>query len=271
MGKGHARNEDTYLNKGGENEVSAAAIKYAVEHPGGHTQNTDTILKISEGLILDVSQTNAPSIAYFPTQGTKGAQTFKCGRSGTLNQINLFLSGNYEGGGNITIEIRSTALVEGVLTPTETVLATTVIDILDLIPYESTDIIFVSPTAVIDGTTYAIVFYKDFLEAISIKANIGDIAYPDGLFGNDGGRGYFLPGDGGTDALGFFTYVYTTNIDLINDGSLKRDLSVDTGKKIGGLDPTQALIKNTISGSFDTNDGQTVTFVDGQITDISPT
>jgi hypothetical protein len=42
MGKGHARNEDTYLNKSGVNEVTAVNAKDAVDKK--HQQNSDTIL-----------------------------------------------------------------------------------------------------------------------------------------------------------------------------------------------------------------------------------
>jgi hypothetical protein len=42
MGKGHARNEDTYLNKGGVNEVTVVNAKDAVDKK--HQQNSDTVL-----------------------------------------------------------------------------------------------------------------------------------------------------------------------------------------------------------------------------------
>lgn len=56
MGKGHARNEDIYLNKGGENEVGAVDVKDAV------TKKHDGITQLNKNAINDPFIVNGKTI-----------------------------------------------------------------------------------------------------------------------------------------------------------------------------------------------------------------
>jgi hypothetical protein len=55
MGKGHARNEDVYLNKGGENELSAVEIKVAVDNAHAPHSDDQVVIGNYDGSIVDGS------------------------------------------------------------------------------------------------------------------------------------------------------------------------------------------------------------------------
>jgi len=62
MGKGHARNEDIYLDKGGTNEVSAAEIK-ALKYIAINSQVDTTYQLVLEDVCKLITLTNASPIA----------------------------------------------------------------------------------------------------------------------------------------------------------------------------------------------------------------
>ena len=243
MGKGHARNEDTYLNKGGENEVTASAIKYAVEHPGGHTQNTDTKLITTGGDILDQSQ--VISSTEITTIGASGdcllaAQTFKVGASGDLTKIACKIRATNSYTNSLIVEVRTISAGK----PTATVLATQEVAH-TLIPVASDppivlEVTFDTPATLVAGTTYALVFS---VSAVGSGEKIYQLwGEGTGLEYTDGNYVQYNVGEPGewtiyTDYdLYFKTWMYASSLSLIDSGVLKEDLAVDALKKIDGRD-----------------------------------
>lgn len=75
MGKGHARNEDAYLNKGGVNEIAASDVKGVVTNFGLHKDATigvhgvgsgDTLAKFSDITKANVGLTNVTNNKQIP-------------------------------------------------------------------------------------------------------------------------------------------------------------------------------------------------------------
>ena len=195
-----------------------------------HSQNTDTILR-GGGETEDQTQTD------YGTGGTgvykEGpfAQTFKAGLTGSLTRINIRIL-KIDSTRDLIIEIRTTD-ANGL--PTETILATETTPASSFPNNESIwlTVNFSTPCDVVAETTYALVIkagetgVEDYYVPVSSTNN----PYPDGMpYTYKTGSWVIL-----TELydFAFYTYVYVTITDIINNATLKTNLSVDELTKIG--------------------------------------
>lgn len=202
-------------------------------------QNTDTILKGTTGLLLDQQQILDIDVDYYYDYFL--GQIIKPNFSGELRKVKLMLH-KIRTPGNFTVELRN---VTEVGKPGDTVLAT-VSRPSSEIPTEFAEVEFTfgSPYSVVAGVKYAIVSYGagyvPDVDNYKYSTTYGLDSYPEALFKKP------LVGNWGSDLgedMYFKTYVYVTESDLINDGTLKRDLVVLDGKKIDGRDVSEDGVK----------------------------
>ena len=218
-------------------------------HYDGTDWTADTILYQTVAEYLDQYQINSDYSVNTKINSAYPylfAQTFKVSRTGTLTKAILKCCTDEEGAtNNLIVTIRT---VDEFGIPTGTILSTSTI-LAENIPYSSTgddgtdiDIIFSSPAYIITGTTYALVFSSET-----------SINFFDKIDGNYGGSGpiprqyaYGLSYAWSGVAFGaisspwaeFYFKIYITIPigELINNGLLKKDLTVSDGIKIDGYD-----------------------------------
>jgi len=155
------------------------------------------------------------------------AQTFKVSRTGILNKAVLRLEGNQTYDVIVTI-----CEVDENNYPTNSVLSTTTI-LAANIPTEQADVefIFSTPANVMSGVTYAIV-------CTSLDGGCGVFYKDSDVYIN--GSGFYsannITFNGIEGDFAFKIYITTIIGELINNGQLKKDLSVVDGIKIDGYD-----------------------------------
>jgi len=215
-------------------------------HYDGTAWIPDIILYQTVAEFLDQYQTNFDDDYSFGELSVSPylfAQTFKASRTGTLTKAILKCYIEEAASNNLTVTVRT---VDESGVPTGTILATSTILAANIPVGESgvdIDIIFSSPASVITGTTYALVF----------SSAQTDINFCLKVAGNSGGSGpiprqyaYGLPytwtgatfGTISSPWMEFYFKIYITipTGELINNGLLKKDLTVSEGVKIDGYD-----------------------------------
>jgi len=101
MGKGHARNEDIYLNKGGANETSASELRYLLDNPSGGA--VDSVNGETGDVVLDASDIST-NISGQTVQSTLDEKTDKISPSHTRVDSNTKLLLHF----NESNDVRST-------------------------------------------------------------------------------------------------------------------------------------------------------------------
>ena len=205
-----------------------------------HIQNTDTIIQGS-GSPVDQEQDIFSTVTALKVgDGYDSAQTFIANKTGNLVKVKFWAARNNSATErDLIVEIRS---IDGDGKPTAVVLATETIASSNFpstapaptwVNYMLT---FSSPLAIVTDTKYAIVWR---------------VAQSDGYYhiGDDGVVGDYTRGEYYRTVLGdenwatwfdyntyFATYVQIDTTDIINNGTLKVDLTVDDLIKIDGRD-----------------------------------
>ena len=213
-------NELADITSAGADIESAVTLK--------HTQDTDKILLATTGEQLsEYSTLSTPSVYY---SDYRIGQTFTPSISGTLSRITIWL---YKGGTDSNIIVYVYA-VDGNKKPTGSPLATETLTYANMVSSSDgveTDIEFSSPATLTAGTEYAIVF----------DDGISHLIY---YFQSDeySGGAYVWSVDGIdwstslTDTIYFKTFITLSNANVLNDGTIKSNISVDSGIKIDGRD-----------------------------------
>jgi len=199
----------------------------------GHEQNTDTIL-LGGGEVLDQSQLTHDINAFFYACDTldKVAQTFIPDNSGDLTKVIAKIWKNASATNPLIVEIRTTSAGK----PTDTVLATETIQAVSFVggEWEETTITFSSPFEVVAGTTYAVVIRTVDSNAYYIGNYRTTNPYADGSSHIQRLAEAWVTH--ATDDLYFQIYVTVDITELINNGVLKSNLTVDEGISVDGRD-----------------------------------
>ena len=218
----------------GTNSATAADISSAVSK--AHDQNTDTILKGASGELIDQQQPNAIGNDVKVGDGEDLAQTFTAGKTGDLTKVKFYAYRyTYDNDRDLIVEVRT---VDEDGKPTITVLASETISYSNFpkntwVHYTLT---FSDPASVTSGTKYALVFRTSQSDGYYfLKDDGNNNSYPNGeyLYSEYGQEDWTTWNN---YDIYFVTYVTVESADLINNGILKSNLSVDSGVTIDGRD-----------------------------------
>jgi len=200
-----------------------------------HSQNTDKIL-LAGGETIDQQQPNAVGEDVKVGDGEGLAQTFTAGKTGQLTKVKFYAYRyTYDNDRDLIVEIRTT---DENGKPTTTVLASETISYSNFpkntwIHYTLT---FSNPTSITSGTKYALVFRTSQSDGYYfLKDDGNNNSYPDGeyLYSEYGQENWTTWNN---YDIYFIIYVTTEDSELINNGILKNNLSVEDGKTIDGRD-----------------------------------
>jgi len=203
-----------------------------------HDQNTDTKL-LTTGATSDQSQLlHGEDLAFGEIDGNHiYAQTFQAGATGTLDKVKFYFKIDGAPSADLTVEIK--AVDGGTGKPTGSALASYIIPEASLPLSEEdsklTTVEFSSPASVVSGTKYAIVFKTDG-DLYGYTGGDDSLPYANGQAweSTDGESSWASRED---YEMYFETYVNSgETVDLIDNGEIKENLTIASGKRIDGRD-----------------------------------
>jgi len=197
------------------------------------------------------------------------AQTFLANYGGSLNKISFEVFNPGTATKSLIIQVRTTD-EDG--KPTETILGSITVLAASINEYVGfVDFGLSSPIVLTANTIYAIVILPDVTDTgdYYFMTSAIDFYTSGKMFVKTGDSWAEQKGGAGYFDLNFKCEIIDVNRSIIENGILKVNLVVEPNVKIDGVDVSETLVKNSISGSFITTDGKTIIIVNGQVTEIN--